>query len=133
MMARSHFRSGGSHLPNYAALRKMGAKHRLRCVLMHAHNRCRYFDGSIMSSSQCIHDPAPHAGPTPANESAHTDGGRRLDCTVRYEKEYASARYGAVKTRRTAPVLEALMIVTANFIFGSMIVWPSLSGAGSGT
>jgi hypothetical protein len=44
-------------------------------VLMNAHNgRVDHLDGSIMSSSQCVHDPAPHASPTPANEAIVASG-----------------------------------------------------------
>jgi hypothetical protein len=44
-------------------------------VLMNAHNRSVYhLDGSIMSSSQCLHNSAPHASPTPANEAIVASG-----------------------------------------------------------
>jgi hypothetical protein len=42
-------------------------------VLMNAHNRrVDHLDGGVMSSSQCVHDPAPDARPTPANEAIVT-------------------------------------------------------------
>src|SRR5258708_28840867 len=42
---------------------------------MNAHNRgVNHLDGSIMSSSQCVHDTAPHASPTPANEAIVASG-----------------------------------------------------------
>jgi len=39
-------------------------------VLMNTHNRgVDHLDRSIMRGSQGVHDPAPHASPTPANEA----------------------------------------------------------------
>jgi hypothetical protein len=44
-------------------------------VLMNAHNRrVDHLNGCVMSSSQCVHDPAPHATPTPANEAVVASG-----------------------------------------------------------
>jgi hypothetical protein len=43
-------------------------------VLMNAHRGVDHLDGSIMSSSQCVHDPAPHASPPPANEAIVASG-----------------------------------------------------------
>ena len=42
---------------------------------MNAHNgRVDHLDGCIMSSSQCVHDPAPNASPTPPNEAIVASG-----------------------------------------------------------
>jgi hypothetical protein len=44
-------------------------------VLMNAHNgRVDHLDGCIMSSSHCVHDPAPNASPTPPNEAIVASG-----------------------------------------------------------
>jgi hypothetical protein len=42
---------------------------------MNAHNRVvDHLDGSIMSTRKRFHDPAPDAGPTPANEAGSRHG-----------------------------------------------------------
>src|SRR2546426_7188947 len=44
-------------------------------VLMNAHNRgVDHLDSSIMCSGQSVHDPAPHASPTAANEAIVVSG-----------------------------------------------------------
>ncbi len=44
-------------------------------MLMNAHNRgVDHLNGSIMSRSKCVHDSAPHASPTPANEAIVASG-----------------------------------------------------------
>jgi hypothetical protein len=46
-------------------------------VLMNARNRgVDHLDGSIMSSSQSVHDPAPNVSPTPTNEAIVASGVR---------------------------------------------------------
>jgi hypothetical protein len=44
-------------------------------VLMHAHDgRVYHLDGRIMSGGKCVHDPPPHSGPSPPDETVVAGG-----------------------------------------------------------
>ena len=47
---------------------------------MHAHDgRVYHLDGRIMSGGKCVHDPPPHSGPSPPDETAQVRASSFID------------------------------------------------------